>query len=67
MMPEAEKLEETVYPSTDDLDRELSVQERSQEMVDLYAQSLREIVEGEIVKGTVLEIRNDMVLIDIGY
>ena len=67
MMPEAEKVDEAVYPSTDDLDRELSVQERSQEMVDLYAQSLREIVEGEIVKGTVLEIRNDMVLVDIGY
>ena len=67
MMPEAEKLEEAVSPSTDDLDQELGVQERSQEMVDLYAQSLREIVEGEIVRGTVLEIRNDMVLIDIGY
>ncbi len=67
MMPEGEKLEEAVYPSTDDLDRDLSVQERSQEIVDLYATSLREIVEGEIVRGTVLEIRNDMVLIDIGY
>ncbi len=67
MMPEGEKLEEAVYPSTDDLDRDLSVQERSQEIVDLYANSLREIVEGEIVRGTVLEIRNDMVLIDIGY
>lgn len=67
MMPEGEKLEEAVYPSTDDLDRDLSVQERSQEIIDLYAKSLREIVEGEIVRGTVLEIRNDMVLIDIGY
>lgn len=67
MMPEAERLEEAVFPSTDDLDQELGVQERSQEMVDLYAQSLREIVEGEIVRGTVLEIRNDMVLVDIGY
>jgi small subunit ribosomal protein S1 len=67
MMPEAEKLEEAISPSTYDLDNELDVQEHSQEMVDLYAQSLREIVEGEIVKGTVLEIRNDTVLIDIGY
>lgn len=66
-MPEAEKTEETVYPSTDDLDRELDFQERAPEMVELYAQSLRDIVEGEIVKGTVLEIRNDIVLIDIGY
>ncbi len=67
MMPEAEELEEAVSPSTYDLDNELGVQEHSQEMVDLYAQSLREIVEGEIVRGTVLEIRNDTVLIDIGY
>lgn len=67
MMPEAEKLEEAVSPSTYDLDNELGVQEHSQEMVDLYAQSLQEIVEGEIVRGTVLEIRNDTVLIDIGY
>lgn len=67
MVPEAEKTEETVYPSTDDLDRELDFQERAPEMVELYAQSLRDIVEGEIVKGTVLEIRNDIVLIDIGY
>ncbi|MBI3781393.1 MAG: 30S ribosomal protein S1 [candidate division NC10 bacterium] len=67
MMPEAEKLEEAVSPSTYDLDNELGVQEHSQEMVDLYAQSLREIVEGEIVRGTVLDIRNDTVLIDIGY
>jgi len=67
MMPEAERLDEAVSPSTYDLDNELGVQEHSQEMVDLYAQSLQEIVEGEIVRGTVLEIRNDTVLIDIGY
>ena len=67
MVPEAAKMEETVDPSMDDLDRELDVQERAPEMVELYAQSLRDIVEGEIVRGTVLEIRNDMVLIDIGY
>ena len=67
MMPEAEKLVETVSPSTEDLDRDLNIQEGSQEMLDLYAQSLREIIEGEIVRGTVLEIRNEMVLIDIGY
>src|SRR3989304_2435696 len=67
MMPEADKLDEAVYPSTDDLDRELDVQERAPEMVELYAQSLRDIVEGESVKGAGLEIRNDIVLIDIGY
>ena len=67
MMSETDKLEEAVYTSTDELDRELHDQEYSQELADLYAQSLQEITEGEIVKGTVLEIRNEMVLIDIGY
>ncbi|PTL36518.1 30S ribosomal protein S1 [Candidatus Methylomirabilis limnetica] len=67
MMSETGKLEEAMYTSTDELDRELHDQEHSQEMADLYAQSLQEIAEGEIVKGTVLEIRNEMVLIDIGY
>lgn len=67
MMSETDTLEEAAYTSTDELDRELHDQEHPQELVDLYAESLREITEGEIVKGTVLEIRNEMVLIDIGY
>ena len=67
MMSETDKLEEAAYTSTDELDRELHSQEHPQELIDLYTQSLREITEGEIVKGTVLEIRNEMVLIDIGY
>jgi small subunit ribosomal protein S1 len=67
MMPESAKTEETVYSSADDLDREREAQESSQEMIELYNRTLRDIVEGEIVKGTVLEIRNDAVLVDIGY
>ena len=67
MVPEAGKVEGAVYPSTDDLDHELDVQELAPEMVELYAQSLRDIVEGDIVRGTVLEVRKDAVLIDIGY
>lgn len=67
MMSETDTLEEAAYTSTDELDRELHAQEHPQELIDLYTQSLREITEGEIVKGTVLEIRNEMVLIDIGY
>ncbi|MDE2484612.1 MAG: 30S ribosomal protein S1 [candidate division NC10 bacterium] len=69
MMSETDKLEEAVNTSTDTLDRKIPAQEQSQEqeLVELYAQSLREITEGEIVRGSVLEIRNDMVLIDIGY
>lgn len=67
MISETDKLEEAVHTSTDELDRELHAQEHPQELIDLYSQSLREITEGEIVRGSVLEIRNDMVLIDIGY
>lgn len=67
MMSETDTVEEAAYTSTDELDRELHAQEHPQELIDLYTQSLLEITEGEIVKGTVLEIRNEMVLIDIGY
>lgn len=67
MISETDKLEEAVHTSTDAPDHELPSQEQPEDMVELYAQSLREITEGEIVRGTVLEIRNDMVLIDIGY
>ena len=39
----------------------------SREMQEIYDQSVRDIVEGEIVRGTILEIKDDAVLIDIGY
>jgi small subunit ribosomal protein S1 len=67
MMSETDKLEGAVETSTDAEDYDLDPQEHSQELIDLYTESLREINEGEIVRGSVLEIRNDMVLIDIGY
>src|SRR5574342_235130 len=39
----------------------------SAEMQEIYEQSFRDIVEGDIVKGTILEMREDVVLVDIGY
>ncbi len=39
----------------------------SAEMREIYEQSVRDIVEGDIVKGTILEVREDAVLVDIGY
>ena len=39
----------------------------SQEMREIYEESLRDVVEGDIVKGTILEVRDDVVLVDIGY
>ncbi len=39
----------------------------SPEMRAIYEESFRDIVEGDIVKGTILEVREDVVLVDIGY
>ena len=39
----------------------------SAEMREIYEQSVRDIVEGEIVRGTILEVMEDAVLVDIGY
>jgi len=39
----------------------------SPEMREIYEQSLRDIAEGDIVKGHILEVREDVVLVDIGY
>jgi small subunit ribosomal protein S1 len=39
----------------------------SPEMQEIYEQSFRDIVEGDIIRGTILEIRDDAVLVDIGY
>ncbi len=39
----------------------------SPEMAQIYEESFRDIAEGDIVKGRVLEVRPDSLLIDIGY
>ena len=39
----------------------------SPEMRAIYEESLRDVVEGDIVLGTILEIRGDVALVDIGY
>jgi small subunit ribosomal protein S1 len=36
-------------------------------MREIYEQSLRDIAEGDIIKGHILEVREDVVLVDIGY
>ena len=36
-------------------------------MLDLYDNSFRNIAEGEVVKGTVLKVTADEVVIDVGY
>ena len=41
--------------------------EEEQRMIELYAGTLASIDEGEIVKSKVLEIRDNMVILDIGF
>lgn len=50
-------------------DDELFSQETytQEEMEQLYAQTLQNFAEGEVVRGTVVEIGPDRVLVDIGY
>ena len=36
-------------------------------LVDLYDSSFRNIAEGEVVKGTVLQVSNSEVIVDVGY
>ena len=54
-------------PEHDDPDLEMDLNQPSPEMEEIYGRSIQDIVEGDIVKGTVLEIRGDSVLVDIGY
>jgi small subunit ribosomal protein S1 len=47
-------------------ERERKEKER-EEMRKLYAESFKDIKKGKVVEGTVIDVRNDHVLIDIGY
>ncbi|MEI8190008.1 MAG: 30S ribosomal protein S1 [candidate division NC10 bacterium] len=46
---------------------EMETEGPSQEMREIYEESLRDILEGDIVKGTILEVRDDVAMVDIGY
>lgn len=48
-------------------DDELAGSGPSEEMRAIYEESLKDVVEGDIVRGTILEVRGDVVLVDIGY
>lgn len=57
----ASKVEEFEDPD------EMETDGPSQEMREIYEESLRDILEGDIVKGTILEVRDDVAMVDIGY
>jgi len=57
----ASKVEEFEDPD------EMETDGPSQEMREIYEESLKDILEGDIVKGTILEVRDDVAMVDIGY
>jgi len=46
---------------------EAKTHSQQDEWVDLYRQSLQDIEEGEVVRGTIVAIRDNEVLVDVGY
>ncbi len=51
----------------DDLERELEEQLAKEDMATLLEQAVQNFKEGEVVRGSVVEIGEDRVLVDIGY
>ncbi|NOX97419.1 MAG: 30S ribosomal protein S1 [Nitrospirae bacterium] len=50
-----------------DLEADEEEEETAEDMESLYAQSFQNIAEGEVVKGTIIEIRGTDVVIDVGF
>ena len=63
--PEAEKTEPTVEVESDTPDEQAAMSQESLE--EAYDNSLKAFTDGEIVKGTVVEVTRDEVMIDIGF
>jgi small subunit ribosomal protein S1 len=63
--------DDTKIPEADEpresLTEEVVPEEDIQEIQRLYEQSLKDIKEGEIVKGKVIQVDKDFVVVDIGY
>ena len=51
------------------IDEEMSAEDQRayEQFIGLYDQSMRNLAEGEIVKGRVVTITNNSVVIDVGY
>jgi len=62
---------ETNIPEADEprdaLAEDAEAEESQEEIQRLYEQSLKDIKEGEIVKGKVIQVDRDFVVVDIGY
>src|SRR6185436_12303152 len=55
-----------VGPALKPMDDEMDPAEYAQ-LLDIYDNSFRNIAEGEVVKGTVLQVTNSEVVVDVGY
>ncbi len=60
---EKQNLEPDSYFSSDDQDTD----EEMDSMHDLYEDSFRNFQEGEVVRGTIVQVSDDFVMVDIGY
>ncbi len=64
----AEAPEEALSPSTPESPLEaISEMSDEEKMSELYEESLRRVQEGEVVKGRIVSITKDFVMVDIGY
>ena len=68
-MQEMNELEDASSPLQAAVSSEEPISEESdmQEMNELYEESLRRVQEGEVVKGRIVSITKDFVMVDIGY
>ena len=68
-MQEMNELEDASSPPQAAVSSEEPTSEESdmQEMNELYEESLRRVQEGEVVKGRIVSITKDFVMVDIGY
>ncbi len=60
---EKQTLEQGTLSSSDDREPE----EEMDSMHDLYEQSFRNIQEGEVIRGRIVQVSDDFVMVDIGY
>jgi small subunit ribosomal protein S1 len=50
-----------------DLDLDMDMELDPEQMSQLYEETLKDFEEGEVVKGTIIQIQNGEVLVDVGY
>jgi len=62
-----EKLKDIEIRSEEDQEDEAPIPSTSDELAALYDSSIKDFKEGQVVKGKIIEIRRDDVVVDIGY